>query len=166
MFERFSEAARLALFGARIEVTASVSPTIDPEHLLLGLLETKGGIAASLVQAASVSAERLRRPGLPQAAQRLPLSVEVPFGTATTTALEAAAAEADAMSCTEVTTGHLLLGLMRDEHSPVGVLLREAGLRLDAVRTAVQARAMEGAEAGAPDAGAAFDERILRQGLE
>lgn len=92
----------------------------------------------------------------------LPMSVEVRFAPATTKALDVAVAEADAMSCTEITTGNLLLGLVRDEHSKVSILLREVGLGLNALRTAVQARAREGAETQAADIGDVFEERIRR----
>jgi len=51
---------------------------------------------------------------------------------------------------------------MRDEHSALSVLLREAGLGLNALRTAVQAEATEGAEATAPDIGDVFEDRIRR----
>lgn len=48
MFERYSEAARLALFAARLEASEAASHAIEPAHLLLGLLEAKGWVAATL----------------------------------------------------------------------------------------------------------------------
>jgi ATP-dependent Clp protease ATP-binding subunit ClpC len=166
VFERYSEAARLALFGARLEVSESGSTSIETEHLLLGLLQAQGGIAARLTQAAGVNADSVRTRVLSRAIPPVPTNVEVPFAPAVTRAIEVAVAEADAMSCGEITTGHLLLGLVRDEHSAVSVLLREAGLGLNALRTAVQAHATEGAEANAPDIGAVFEDRIRRMRLD
>ena len=153
------------MFGARLEVTESAGTAVEPEHLLLGLLEAKGGIAARLTQAAGLNAGSVRPRVLSRVATPLPTSVEVPFGAATQKALEVAVAEADAMSCEQITTGHLLLGLMRDERSPVSVLLREAGLGLNALRPAVQAHAKEGTETNAPDIGELFEDRIRRLGL-
>ena len=165
MFERYSEAARLAMFGARLAVSETAGDAIAPEHLLLGLLEAQGGIAASLAQTAGLTAVSVGPRLLSRAVTPLPMSVEVRFAPATMKALDVAVAEADAMSCKEITTGHLLLGLVRDEHSNVSILLREVGLGLNALRTAVQASATEGAEAQAPDIGDVFEERIRRLGL-
>lgn len=160
MFERYSEAAKLALFGARLEVTESGGTAIEAEHLLLGLLQARGGIAARLTQAAGVNADSVRSRVRSGATTSVPTNVEVRFAPAALKVLDVAVAEADAMSCAEITTGHLLLGLMRDEHSAVSVLLREAGLGLNALRTAVQAEATEGAEAVAPGIGEVFEDRI------
>lgn len=165
MFERFSEAARLAMFGARLAVTEAASDAIAPEHLLLGLLDAQGGIAASLTQSVGLTAVSVRERLLSRATTPLPMSVEVRFAPATTKAIDVAVAEADAMSCKEITTGHLLLGLVRDEHSIVSILLREAGLELNALRAAVQTQAAEGSEAKAPAVEEIFEERIRRLGL-
>ncbi len=153
------------MFGARLEVTEAASRAIEPEHLLLGLLEAKGGVAASLAEAAGVRADGVRSRLLSSAITPLPFSTEVPFALAAKKALEVAVAEADAMSCTEITTGHLLIGLVRDERSAVSTLLREVGLDLDTLRAAVQAQAGEGPEARAPALEELFEERIRRLGL-
>lgn len=162
MFDRFSDAARLAMFAARLEVTEAASTEISPEHLLLGLLQAKGGAAARLMHAAGLTADDVRPRLLSRGTMPVATSVEVPFATATKKAMDVAVAEADAMSCTELTTGHLLLGLIRDEHSTVSVLLREAGLALNHLRTSVQAAAAEGAEAKTPDIDELFTERIRK----
>jgi ATP-dependent Clp protease ATP-binding subunit ClpA len=165
VFERFSEAARLAMFGARLEVTETASDAIEPEHLLLGLLEAKGGIAQALAGAAGMNADGIRPRLLSAASTPLAPSMEVPFAPEAKAALQAAVTEADAMACAEITTGHLLLGLMRDEHQTISVLLHEAGLELNALRSTVQAHAAEGSEAKAPALEDVFEERIRRLGL-
>lgn len=166
MFERYSEAARLALFAARHEASEAASHAIEPAHLLLGLLEVKGGVAATLGGAAGLNADDIRPRLLSAAPTPLRTSVEVPFAPAAKAVLQAAVAEADAMGCTEITTGHLLLGLVRDEDSAVSIVLREASMGLDALRTAVLARATKEAEMSAPDMSDVFYERIRRLGLE
>ena len=165
MFERFSDAARLAMFAARLEVTEAASDAIEPAHLLLGLLEAKGGVAEALAEAAGLRVADIRPRLLAAALTPLPPGIEVPFASASKAALEAAVAEADAMASAEITTGHLLLGLMRDENSVISLLLHEAGLELNALRAAVQARAAEGPEAKAPTLEEVFEERIRRLGL-
>lgn len=165
MFERYSEAARLALFAARLEASEAASHAIEPKHLLLGLLEAKGGVAEALAGAAGLKAADIRPRLLSAVPTPLPPSIEVPFAPAARAALQAAVAEADAMACAEITTGHLLLGLMRDEYPPISILLQEAGLELNALRSAVQAQATEGPEAKAPALEDVFEERIRRLGL-
>jgi hypothetical protein len=51
MFERYSEAARLALFAARLEASEAASRAIATAHLLL-VLEGKCRVAATLGGAA------------------------------------------------------------------------------------------------------------------
>lgn len=83
MFERFSEAARVALFGARFEVSKSGDTSIEPAHLLMGLLHAKGGIAARLAQDAGLDADDVRPRLLSRATVPLATHIEVPFGPAT-----------------------------------------------------------------------------------
>jgi ATP-dependent Clp protease ATP-binding subunit ClpC len=153
------------MFAARLEVSEAASEAIEREHLLLGLLEAQGGVAAHLMESVGLRAENVRPRVLSRAGTPLPSQVEVPFDPAATRALELAVAEADAMSCKEVTTGHLLLGLLRAEPSRVSILLREAGLELDAVRPTVQVQAAEGSEAKAPALEELFEQRIGQLGL-
>ena len=40
MFERYTEHAKRLIFFARYEASQYGSPTIEPEHLLLGLAES------------------------------------------------------------------------------------------------------------------------------
>lgn len=63
MFERYTEAARRALFFARYEASHLGSVSIDPEHLLLGLIRKPTGVtglvfAEERCVAASILAEK------------------------------------------------------------------------------------------------------------
>lgn len=165
MFERYSEAARLALFAARLEASEAASQAIEPSHLLLGLVEAKGGFAATMGEAAGLSANDIRARLLPAASTPLPLRIEVPFAPAAKAVLHAAVAEADAMGCTEITTGHLLLSLMRDEDPTISLLLHDTGLQMEALRAAVQAQAAGGSEVKGLALEDVFEERIRRLGI-
>jgi hypothetical protein len=59
MFERFSEAARQAVFWARHAVSALGGRAIEPEHLLLGLVRARG-IACETLRAAGVQVTAVR----------------------------------------------------------------------------------------------------------
>ncbi len=50
MFERFTEAARKAIFFARYEASQAGSEHIESEHLLLGILRTDEPLALRLLK--------------------------------------------------------------------------------------------------------------------
>lgn len=165
MFERFSEAARLALFGAHLEVREAGGTAIEPEHVLLGLLQAKGGIAERVLRDAGLDANSVRTKLLPQASAAPSTHVEIPFGPTTKTALLVAVAEADAMSSTQITTGHLLLALLRDQHGAPHALLRAAGLDLNALRSVVDEHAAGTHESDVPGVQELFEQRFRNLGL-
>ena len=156
MFERFSGGARQALFWARYAVYDIGGGSLEPEHLLLGLLRTRGAVSQRLLTAAGLDhdamRERIRVPGTP----RHPQSTELPFGASCKELLTAAVSEADQMSSAELTTGHLLLGLLREEKSMASRILREAGVHLVDVRKEVEVAVGAGPERGDPDPGSFF----------
>lgn len=165
MFERFSEAARLALFGAHLEVREAGGTAIEPEHVLLGLLQAKGGLAERVVRGAGLDVDSVRAKLLPQASAAPSTHVEIPFGPTTKAALLVAVGEADAMSSTQITTGHLLLALLRDEHGAPHALIRAAGLDLNGLRSVVEEHAASTPEADVPGLEELFEQRIRTLGL-
>src|SRR5918999_2987352 len=81
MFERFTEKAHRAIFFARFEANRLGSQTMEPEHILLGLLREDKEIAQKYLRSpASVEAlrneiERLAIvPAQPSASMDIPLS--------------------------------------------------------------------------------------------
>lgn len=61
MFERCTEPARAAPFFARYEASHFSSGSIDPDHLLLGLLRESQGLAHRLLERHHVSPDALRQ---------------------------------------------------------------------------------------------------------
>src|SRR5262245_38960382 len=139
MFERFTEAARRALFFARYEVSQHGNTTIEPHHLLLGVLRVGDGIAARVLSESGVSPETLRR----EIDQRLAtndtisVSIEIPVSTATKLILNDAAAEADRMGHRSIDTEHLLLAILAEGRSVAASVLLGRGLSLDSIRAHV-----------------------------
>ncbi len=136
MFERYTESARRALFFSRYEASELGSLTIETEHLLLGLLRSRRGIVDRLLDDADVSpddlsAELKRRS---EFREKVPTSVEIPFSDEARRVLQFAAEEADRLQHRYIGTEHLLLGLLRVEHSVAGSALAAHGLRADPVR--------------------------------
>ena len=139
MFERYTESARRPLFFARYAVTELGAVSIETDHLLLGLIRLRKGIVARIFEERGINPEDLRR-DLEQRTLNRPsiaTSVEVPFGPDTKRALEHAKEEADRLLHNYIGTEHLLLGLLRDEHSVAGSTLAARGLRLEDARELV-----------------------------
>jgi len=147
MFERFTERARRVLFFARYESSQLGSMSIEPEHLLLGLLRERQGAALPFLQRlpADLDVQLARRL---TKGEKISTSVEIPFSAVTKRALQAASDEADRLKHTYIGTEHLLLALLTDPTTVACEVLNASGLTLDAVRTEIAERP---ADAGVPD---------------
>jgi ATP-dependent Clp protease ATP-binding subunit ClpC len=126
---------RQVLFSGRYEAIQLGSPTIETEHLLLGILRENPELA-SRIDAAALSAETIRKDiesqvvvrekGNPVAA--LPLSAEC------NRVLEYAAEEADQRSQEYIGTEEFLLAILREDGCLAAKILQNRGLRLEIVR--------------------------------
>ena len=139
MFERYTEHARRALFFSREEVTLQGAASIEPVHLLLGLIREKGHVAAEVLQAAGLSRELLRKQIERQSTSpsSVPLSEEIPFSRSSKRVLQFAAEEADRLSHPDIGPEHLLLGLLREADSSVASMLSRHALDLNTARSDV-----------------------------
>ena len=143
MFERYTETARRAIFFARYEANWYGSPTIDTEHLLLGLLrESKkfagwqlpAGIAESIRQ----EIERGNPASTPTSA-----TIDLPLSEASTHVLDYAAKEADQLGHKSIGTEHLLLGLLEEETGVAAQILKKHSARTSLVRLELAKRPKE-----------------------
>ena len=136
MFERFTESARRALFFARYEVSQLGATSIEPEHILLALTRETKGIVACILELSQVSPDRIRSEIESRSAfrQKIATSVEIPFSAETKRVLQFTTEEADRLRHSYIGTEHLLLGLLREEHSVAASILTTLGLRLEEVR--------------------------------
>jgi ATP-dependent Clp protease ATP-binding subunit ClpC len=159
MFERFTERARRVVVLAQEESRLLSHNYIGTEHLLLGLLSEREGIAARALESLNVTLDAAREqveemigPGQQQS------HGHIPFTPRAKKILELSLREALHMSSEVIDTEHLLLGLI-DEGDGVGAqILQRFGATAQPVREAVirlvnaepQAEATEGP--GAPRA--------------
>lgn len=138
MFERFTEQARRTLFFARYEASRLGVPSIETEHLLLGLIREDTGLTSHILtgvnQGDEIRKEIERRTGF---REKLPTSVEIPLSAEIQRVFQHAAEEANRLLHTYIGTEHLLLGILREERSVAGIILIERGMRIDAVRAEV-----------------------------
>ena len=135
MFERFSEPARLALFHARAESIKLGGRVIEPEHVVLGILQVAPG-AVMRAAAGPPRFDQLIRSLADAAtsAEKHPVSNEVPFSSDTRALLERAAAEADQHGHRWVRPEHLILAALAAADGGAARALLDAGITVAAVR--------------------------------
>lgn len=139
MFERYTEEARHALFYARYEASQFGSVSIESEHLLLGVIRKPTAAAQAAFESVDVSLETLRQEVTSRTTfrKRVTASVEIPFSAETKRILQYAATEADRLLHREISSDHLLLGVLCEERSAAASVLIDRGIRLEAVREIV-----------------------------
>jgi len=139
MFDRFTLRADQVLFYARSEVSQLGGSTIEPEHILLGLLDEGKGLGSRILLRAGVSLDDIRSEIVDRlrGGEKLPESAGIPFSASCERALQYAAEEADRLRHSYIGTEHLLLGLLREDRSVAAEVLRARGLRIEGVREAI-----------------------------
>ena len=139
MFDRFTVQAFQVLFSARAEVTQLGSSAVEPEHILLGLLETADGVGRPILAQIGLAPDTIRADILARLGGGASVSDpdEIPFSASCRRTLDYAAEEADRLSHEFIGTEHLLLGLLREERSVAAEALTSRGLRIEDVREAI-----------------------------
>jgi enamine deaminase RidA (YjgF/YER057c/UK114 family) len=139
MFERYTERARRVLFFARYEASQLGSASMEPEHLLLGLIRETKGVTALVFTRSGLSLDMIKKEIESRTIfqEAIPTSVELPFSAEAKRVLQYAAAEADGLLHNYIGTEHLLLGILREEGSVAASVLMEQGMRLDTARATV-----------------------------
>jgi hypothetical protein len=136
MFERYTEKARRVIFFARYEASVYGSPYIETEHMLLGILREDKALSLRFITP-HVTAEALRKEIDQHQTVResISTSVDLPLSNECKHILAYAAEEAERLGHRSVIgTGHLFLGILREEHSFAAALLQRHGVDITAVR--------------------------------
>jgi hypothetical protein len=135
MFERFTERARRVFFFARYEASQFGSVSIEPEHLMLGLLREDRNVVSRFL-GPTAPAEDIRN----EIAARLTVkekvgtSVDLPLTAECKRILASASEEAERLGHRHIGTEHLLLGILREKDTVAAKVLGARGLKLDTVR--------------------------------
>jgi prophage maintenance system killer protein len=140
MLARFSDHAAAAVFMARQEARRLGHGSVDPEHLLLGLIRVGEGTGISALDRLGVSREALRRQveesiGHGPGRTHGPVRFSRPRGQKV---LSSALPEALAHGTTDICTAHLLLAQYHDD-GPAARTLARLGATEDRVRDTVAA---------------------------
>jgi ATP-dependent Clp protease ATP-binding subunit ClpC len=146
LFGRFTTRAKQATFFSRFEAGRFGHPSIDPEHLLLGVVLARVGLTSRILADERLAPERIRSDVGSRRKSGQPLSrfAIIPFSDQTRRAVQSAAAEADRLRHENIGTAHLLLGLLHDEGSLATAILHERGLSLHHIRRRVDELLNEG----------------------
>jgi len=133
MFERYTEHARRVIFFARYEASAAGSQTIEPEHLLLGLLREDSNLRGR-VSHSGIDAIRKAIESLTPHRERTSTSVDLPLSHDAKRALAFCAEEAERLGQKHIDAQHIVLGLLRQEGSVAASQLAEHGIDLVSYR--------------------------------
>ncbi len=152
-FERFTKRAKRALTLAQEEASRHHHSYIGTEHLLLGLVRVRDGVAAKALADLDIGLEAVRRTiesvlggsERPRAQQIVPTS-------RVKKVIELSFEEARAMGLGHVGTEHLLLGLVVEGDGVAAHALRDLGAGPKEVRAAVE-RALHDVPLAAPPGG-------------
>jgi ATP-dependent Clp protease ATP-binding subunit ClpA len=115
MFERFTERARRVVVLAQEEARLALHNYIGTEHILLGLIHERDGVAARALEAAGVTlhAARAQVESMIGRGQQEP-SGHIPFTPRAKKVLELSLREALEQKRSYISTEHILLGLLRE----------------------------------------------------
>jgi ATP-dependent Clp protease ATP-binding subunit ClpA len=139
MFERFTDRARRVTIGAQEAARSLRASRIEPEHLLIAIAADPAADGAAILSGLDVAPAKLSADLTASSAKgSLRNYGHIRFAEETKLALENALAESRALDETEITTGHLLLGLLASEPNKAADALSAEGVQIDALRGAVR----------------------------
>jgi hypothetical protein len=141
VFERFTEGARRAVVLAQEEAWACGDDAVGTEHLLLGVLAERDGVAVRALQAVEVSVDELRSRVIGVIGGGDPSTAvdPLPFTERSKRVLQLALREAMRLGDTNIGAEHILLGLIREGDGTAATVLVGAGADLPRVREQVVA---------------------------
>ena len=134
----FSDGTRQALFAAREAALALLHDYVGTEHLLLGFMQVEDSkelrerLSLRRTDVDRLIGQMVRR-GKGDAAPRR----ELPYTSRAKKVLEFTMASARDLNDSQITTGHLLLGLLREEKGIAAQLLKQLGVTAGAVIAAI-----------------------------
>jgi hypothetical protein len=138
VFERFSEQARQVVVLAQEEAGILGHSYIGTEHILLGLLREKNGLAARVLGSLDVGVERTRRAVVDIVGSGEEVtSGQIPFTPRAKKVLELSLREALSLGHNHIGTEHILLGLVRENEGVATRILASFGADSETVREEV-----------------------------
>ena len=138
-FEKFTDKARKVLVLAQDEARALHQPYVGTEHILLGLIQEKDGLAAQALERLGVAYDAVVK-GIREVAsidEGADVSGHLSFTPRVKRVLENSLREAMQMGQSYISTEHLLLGIVRENEGTALDVLSRLGVKGDGIRTAL-----------------------------
>ena len=138
-FEKFTDKARKVLVLAQDEARALHQPSVGTEHILLGLIQEKDGLAAQALERLNVSYDAVVQ-GIRQVVsidEDTDVTGHLSFTPRVKRVLENSLREAMQMGQSYISTEHLLLGIVREGEGTALDVLSRLGVKGDDIRTAL-----------------------------
>ena len=138
-FEKFTDKARKVLVLAQDEARALHQPYVGTEHILLGLIQEKDGLAAQALERLGVAYDAVVK-GIREVASNdegADESGHLSFTPRVKRVLENSLREAMQMGQSYISTEHLLLGIVRENEGTALDVLSRLGVKGDDIRTAL-----------------------------
>ena len=138
MYERFTDQARRAVVQAQEEARMLNHNYIGTEHILLGLIHERDGVAAQALESLGISLDLVRQQieEIIGRGQQAPPE-HIPFTPRSKKVLELSLREALQLSHDYIGTEHILLGLIREGDGVAALVLVKLGGDLNRVREQV-----------------------------
>src|SRR5688500_15312926 len=130
MFERFTEKARRVLFFARYEASQMMTKFIEAEHILLGIFREDKAIATQISIITGKSIDEIRKivKQCTEDKEKAPTSqVDIGLSLQAKRVISLATEESVRLNHNNVTTKHLLVGILREEKNIASQILTELG---------------------------------------
>jgi ATP-dependent Clp protease ATP-binding subunit ClpC len=135
MFERFTERARQVIVLAQDEGRLFKHNYIGTEHILLGLLRERDGIAARALDTLDITVEEVHLQVARIVGQGEEVATgEIPFTSRAKKVLELALREALSLGHDYIDTEHILLGLVREDTGVGARILLKLGVNANSIR--------------------------------
>ncbi|SHM55652.1 Clp protease N-terminal domain-containing protein [Actinacidiphila paucisporea] len=127
-FGRFTERARKAVGVAQEEARVARHSAIEPEHLVLGLLDEQDTFATRALTDLGATREAVRAAVVTQGTEKKPLTGHMPISPAARKTLQLVLREALRLGHNYVGTEHILLGVLSDDQDPSARALTDLGV--------------------------------------
>jgi ATP-dependent Clp protease ATP-binding subunit ClpA len=136
MFEKFTERARKVMAIARLEAQRLNSEFIGSEHILLGILQEGGGIAAKVLKDLKLDIKIIRLETekliIPSSSPTMTLG-QLPFSPRAKRVIELAGNACEMLHNNRIGTENLLMGCMMEKESISYQVLNNLGIDIDSI---------------------------------
>lgn len=135
----FTDGARRVMQLADREARRLKHSHIGTEHILLGMVEEDGGLVVNVLERLDVDLRKVQlgvSKLVPRGTNMISME-KLPFTTRARKVVELATEESHLLCHNYVGTGHILLGLLREEEAVAVQVLLELGIKLEEIREEV-----------------------------